>query len=432
MSHKQTRRAFIRRSALALTGTWAAGAPALAEGGPRKSPNERLGIGVIGLGGRGTANLMALRGEHIVAACDADERQAAGPRRWIPKAQFYTDFRRMFDRKDIDAVMISTPDHTHAPATMMALKAGKHVYCEKPLTHSIYEARKLTEQAAKTKCVTQMGIQMHASTTYARVVELIRAGAIGDVTDVHVWHRSGYAPGDRPKDTPAVPEGLHYDEWLGPAPYRPYNPAYLPGSWRGWWDFGSGLLGDFGCHLMDLPHWALGLRHVRKVSAEGPPVHPESTPKWLIVRYEYPAPPGKPPVKLTWYNGGKHKDALGKEEFIDWELGILFVGTKGRIAADYNRYILFPNGGSEGQKRSQTFLPDAIRHPRDWVEACKTGGKTACGFDYSGPLTETVLLGNVAYRAGKPIEWDAANLKITNEPDAMRFIKRPYRKGWTL
>lgn len=429
---RKTRRAFLKESALTAAGALATFAPALAESTSQASPNERLGIAVIGIGGRGLANLAAIRGERIVAICDADERQAAEPRKWLPRAAFYADFRRLFDRKDIDAVVISTPDHTHAPAAMMALKAGKHVYCEKPLTHSVYEARALTEAAARTTCVTQMGIQMHSCAGYRRSVELIQAGAIGEVAEVHVWHHSGYAPGDRPNDTPAIPKGLHYDEWLGPAPYRPYHPLYLPGKWRGWWDFGSGVLGDFGCHLMDAAHQALGLRHVRRIQAEGPPPHPESTPAWLTVHYEYPAATGKQPVKLTWYNGRRPADLLTEKAFAGWKMGVLFVGDKGRILADYNRHVQLPLGGPIGPQQARATPINHLTHCREWVEACKTGGKTSCGFDYSGPLTETVLLGNVAYRAGKPIEWDAKAFKITNEPDAMSFIRRPYRKGWTL
>jgi predicted dehydrogenase len=427
MSLQMTRRTFLQQSALT-----AVGAPALVRANSTRSANEKLGIGVIGVGGRGKANLLGVRGERIVALCDVDESQAVEPRKWLPKAKFCTDFRHLFDRKDIDAVVISTPDHTHAPAAMMALKAGKHVYCEKPLTHSVYEIRKLMEQATRTRCVTQMGIQNHACATYRRVVELIQAGAIGDVAEVHVWHRGGYAPGDRPKDTPPVPEQLHYDEWLGPAPYRPYHPTYLPGKWRGWWDFGGGLLGDFGCHLMDLAHSALGLRHVSRVRAEGPDVHPESTPAWLTVRYEYPARADKPPVKLTWCNGRAPQGVAPKEVFSDWKMGILFIGKKGRMAADYTRHVRLPPGESSGSEPLRTFPADPVAHYRKWIEACKTGRTTTCGFDYAGPLTETVLLGNVAYRAGRPIEWDTENLKITNEPEAMKFIRREYRKGWTL
>jgi predicted dehydrogenase len=427
MSERPTRRRFLRQSALAV---W--GVPALATSRASGSPNEKLALGVIGVGGRGLANLLTARGERVVALCDVDESKAVEPRKWLPKATFYTDFRRLFDRKDIDAVVVSTPDHTHASAAMLALKAGKHVYCEKPLAHTVYEVRALTEAAGRVKCVTQMGIQMHVSAAYHRAAELIQGGAIGDVAEVHVWHNSAYAPGDRPGGTPPVPATLHYDEWLGPAPFRPYHPAYLPGGWRGWWDFGSGLLGDFGCHLMDAAHTALGLRHCKKVEAQGPPVHPESTPAWLIVRYEYPAAKGRPPVRLTWYNGRRPVDVLTEKAFTDWKMGLLFVGAKGRILIDYNRLAQLPLGGPIGPQRLKSSPADPRVHCREWIEACKTGGRTSCGFEYSGPLTETVLLGNVAYRAGKPIEWNAGELKITNESEAMTLIRLPRRRGWEL
>ncbi len=429
MPRLYTRRRFLKTSSLTVGAAWSAGAPALLRG---KSPNEKLGIAVIGAGNRGKQNLLAMRGERIVALCDADERQVADTRKWIPWAKFYTDFRRLFDRKDIDAVLISTPDHTHAPATMIALDAGKHVYCEKPLAHSVYETRKVTEKAAKTNVATQMGIQMHQSGTYRNVVEQIRAGAIGRVTEVHVWRSGGYAPGDRPKKSPPVPKGLHYDQWLGPAPYRPYHPAYLPRKWRGWWDFGEGLLGDFGCHLMDLPYWALELGHVGRIEAEGPPVHPESTPRWMIVRYDYPERDGRPPVRLIWHNGRKLRLPFAGEPFADWEMGIVFVGEKGRLAADYNRYIMLDKEGAEGTHKPHAFLPDAVRHHHEWIECCKTGRKPSASFDYAGPLTEAVLLGNIAYRLGKPIAWDAEKLEVPNEPRAKELIRPPYRDGWTL
>ncbi len=397
-----------------------------------QSANEKLGIAVIGVHGRGRANLAAVGAQAIVALCDVDEFRAYRARKAFPKARFYTDFRRVFDRKDIDAVVVSTPDHTHAPATMMALRAGKHVYCEKPLTHSVYEARQVTEMAAKMKRVTQMGIQIHATDNYRCAVELIQTGAIGPVAEVHVWSGDAYAPGDRPKDTPPVPKGLHYDEWLGPAPYRPYHPAHVPYKWRGWWDFGGGGLGDMGCHLMDLAHWALGLRHVVAVEADGPPVHPESTPPWQIVRYEYPARKDKPPVKLTWYNGDRRPTAITQRRFPGWDIGVLFVGSKGQLLVDYKRRILLPAKTFADFEPPAPFIPRSIGHHSEWIQACKTSGKTSCSFNYSGPLAEAVLLGNVAYRSGRRIEWDAENLKITNAPEAMRFVRRPYRKGWTL
>ena len=429
MARKRTRREFLRQSAAAAAGIWASGAPALAAGG---SANEKLGIAVVGVANQGEYNLNNVANQAIVALCDVDEKLAAKARERFGKEKFYTDFRRLIDQKDIDAVVVSTPDHTHAPATMMALRAGKHVYCEKPLTHSVYEARQVTEMAAKMKVATQIGTQIHARSNYRRVVELVQSGAIGQVAEVHVWCGGAWVGSDRPKDTPPVPKELHYDAWLGPAPFRPYHPTYLPRTWRGWWDFGGGTLGDMACHHMDLSHWALGLRHVLTVDAEGPPVHAESAPSWLVVRYQHPARKGKPPVRLTWYQGDKRPPAIAGSKFSDWGAGTLFVGEKGQLLADYNRHVLLPEKEFADFKRPDPFIPDSVGHHKEWTEACKGRGKALCSFDYSGPLTETVLLGNVAYRSGKRLEWDAKNFKITNAPEAMRHLRREYRKGWTL
>ncbi len=429
MSRKQTRREFLRQSAMAAAGAAFVGAPALAR---TRSPNEKLGMAIIGVAGQGEYNLNNVTHEVIVALCDVDEPRAAAARTRFPNAKFYVDFRRILDRNDIDAVVVATPDHTHAPASMMALKAGKHVYCEKPLTHSVYEARKVAEMATKMKLATQMGTQIHAGGNYRRVVELIKSGAIGPVREAHCWCGGGYSGGDRPKDTPPVPAGLHWDLWLGPAPFRPYHTAYAPFHWRGWWDFGSGTLGDLACHHMDLPYWALDLSHPLTVEAEGPPVHPESAPVKLTVRYEYPARGSLPPVKLTWWNGDNNRPpqfAEGKLQ--EWGNGTLFVGEKGMLLADYDKHVLFPKKDFEGFKPPAPFIPDSIGHHKEWTEACKTGKPTTCNFTYSGALTEAVLLGNVAYRSGKKLQWDPKKF-TTNDPDADKFLRREYRQGWTL
>jgi predicted dehydrogenase len=265
------------------------------------------------------------------------------------------------------------------------------------------------------------------------VVEVIQKGAIGPIREVHVWCGKSWAGSDRPKETPPVPAGLHWDLWLGPAPYRPYHPAYHPASWRGWWDFGGGTLSDMACHYMDLPFWTLDLRYPLTIEAEGPPVHPESAPTWLIVRYEFPARQDKPPVKLTWYHGGKRPAYFNEEgKMPKWGDGVLFVGAKGMLIADYTKYVLLPEKDFVGFTPPTPYIPESIGHHKEWIEACKTGGPTTCNFDYSGALTETVLLGNVAYRSGKKIEWDAKNLTIANASEAMKFIQRPYRQGWDL
>jgi predicted dehydrogenase len=402
----------------------------------KKPPaNERLHVGIIGVAGQGASDMggVAGAGAAIVALCDVDEKRAGKAREQFPDAKFYADFRKLIDQKGLDAVVIATPDHTHATAAAAALKAGLHVFCEKPLTHTVHEARFLAELAAKQKRVTQMGTQIHAGNNYRRVVELVQAGAIGPVGEVHVWCGKSWGGGDRPKDTPAVPEGLHYDLWLGPAPERPYHPTYIPFHWRKWWDFGGGTLNDMACHYMDLPFWALKLRHPTKISTEGPPPHPETAAVSLIVQYEFPARDTLPPVKLTWYDGGK-RPALFKEEgkLPKWGDGVLFVGAKGMLLADYGNWKLLPEKDFEGFQPPKATIPNSIGHHKEWVEACKTGGPTTCNFDYSGALTEAVLLGNVAYRFGKTLNWNAKELKAVGEPDVDKFIRKEYRKPWSL
>jgi predicted dehydrogenase len=412
-------------------GFWVAQSAAF---GISRSPNEQLGIGFVGVGGmRGSEHLAECANEKTVALCDVDEKilgKAADKR---PGARKYNDFRKMLDEgKDLDAVVVSTPDHLHAFAVMGAIKLGKHVYCEKPLTHSVWEARQVVEAAAKSKVATQMGTQIHAGSNYRRVVELVQAGAIGPVKEVHVWVGGAWTAGDRPKEQPPVPEHLHWDLWLGPAPERPYHPTYHPQGWRSWWDFGGGHLADMGCHYMDLPYWALKLGRAVSAEAEGPPVHAEGAPAWLIVRYEHPAREGMPAVALTWYHGGKRPKLLD-EKGIKWGgSGVLFVGDKGMIAADYGQHQLLPEEDFKDYKRPEKSIPESIGHHAEWIKACKTGSATLCHFGYSGVMTESVLLGNVAYRAGKKLDWDPATLTAKNCPEAARFVRRDYRKGWSL
>jgi predicted dehydrogenase len=427
-----SRRHFLQSAAV---GTAAVATGVLRAEDKKPSPNERLHVGIIGVAGQGASDMggVAGAGAAIVALCDVDEKRAGKAREQFPEAKFHADFRKLIDQKGLDAVVIATPDHTHATAAAAALKAGLHVYCEKPLTHTVHEARFLAELAAKQKRVTQMGTQIHAGNNYRRVAELIQGSAIGPVGEVHVWCGKSWGGGDRPKDTPAVPDGLHYDLWLGPAPERPYHPTYIPFHWRKWWDFGGGTLNDMACHYMDLPFWALKLRHPTKISAEGPPPHPETAAVSLIVQYEFPARDSLPPVKLTWYDGGK-RPALFKEEgkLPKWGDGVLFIGAKGMLLADYGNWKLLPEKDFEGFQPPKPTIPNSIGHHKEWVEACKTGGPTTCNFDYSGALTETVLLGNIAYRAGKTINWNAKDLKAVGEPDVDKFIRKEYRKPWSL
>ncbi|HXG24951.1 MAG TPA: Gfo/Idh/MocA family oxidoreductase [Chthonomonadales bacterium] len=430
MSRSITRRCFLQSTAVGMAGFWLAAEASKARA---TSPNEKLDIGIIGVANRGADNLRGVSSQNIVALCDVDENYLSAAAQNYPSAKTYHDFRKLLEQKGLDAVVISTPDHTHAPATILALQAGLHVYCEKPLTHSVYEARVVAELAKKHRCITQMGTQIHAGSNYRRVVELVKSGAIGKVAEVHVWVSGGYAGGDRPADTPPVPPHLHWDLWLGPAPVRPYHPAYVPFHWRGWWDFGNGTLGDMACHHMDLPYWALDLRHPLTIESEGPPVHPESCPPWLIVRYQYPARGEQPPISLTWYNGDKRPPYFAEGKLpSDWSAGTLFIGEKGMLLADYNRHMLLPEKEFVGFEPPKPFIPESIGHYNEWIEACKTGGTTTCNFDYSGALTEAVLLGNVAYRTGQKLEWDAQNLKATNCPEADRLLRREWRKGWGM
>ena len=429
-----SRRRFFQQSAIAAAGF---GLSARLSGAPHKiSPNNKLNIGIIGVSHQGRYDLDNVATENIVALCDVDDNFLADAAAKFPGAKTYNDYRRLLDQKDIDAVVIATPDHTHAVATVAALKSGRHVYCEKPLTHTISECRIVIETTRKTRRVTQIGTQIHAGTNYRRVVELVASGVIGPIGEVYVWVNATYGGKDRPTDTPPVPPELHYDLWLGPVPERPYSPEYLPINWRNWWAFGGGALADFGCHFMDLPHWALGLRV--PISAEvvqGPPVHPESTPPWLIVRYQYPARASQPAVTLTWYHGGKYPQPpiLSAELGEKWKGGgVLFIGKKGMLLSDYNNHVLLPEKDFEGFVPPKPSIPDSIGHHAEWIDASKTGGSTTCNFDYSGALTEAALLGNVAYRTGQKIEWDSAHLRPKNCPQAEEFIQHHYREGWKI
>ena len=433
-----TRRGFLKGTLAAapyVITSAALGAPAAAK---PESPNEKLNIAIVGVAGRGGANLNGVSSQNIVALCDVDSNRLAKAAARFPKAKTFADFRIMLDkvRKEIDAVVVSTPDHTHAPAAAMAMKMGKHCYSEKPLTHSAFECRTLIELANKNKLVTQLGTQIHAGDNYRRVVELIQGGAVGPVGEVHVWCSARYGGVKRPKETPPVPGHIDWDLWLGPAPHRPYNPCYLPGRWRNWWDFGTGGLGDFGCHYMDLPFWALKLRHPTTVEAEGPAVETESVPTWMIVRYEFPKRGSMPPVKMTWYHGGKQPAMLAEllepQERGRWKSASLFVGAKGMLLANYGARMLLPKAKFADFEPPKETIPKSIGHHREWIVACKTGGQTTCNFDYSGTLSEAVLLGNAAYRAGEKLQWDGKKFKVTNTTKADPFIRREYRKGWTL
>ncbi len=393
-------------------------------------------MGVIGVANRGAANLAGVAGENVVALCDVDEPYLAAAAEAFPRARTHVDFRRMLDAERLDAVVISTPDHTHAPAALAALDLGLDVYCEKPLTHSVLEARRVARRAEETGAVTQLGTQVHAGENYRRVVELVESGAIGPVRTCHAWVGKAWGGGVRPVDEPPIPAGLHYDLWLGPAPYRPYHPAYLPAQWRRWWDFGGGTLGDMGCHLIDLAFWALSLRWPQAVAADGPPQSEETAPESLHARWEFPARRSGtgdelPPVVLHWYDGGRLPQPMAEGTIPERGMGVLFEGDRGSLFADYGGHALYPEEAFVDFVPPDPWIPPSVGHHAEWIEACKSRGPTSCPFSYGGPLTETVLLGNVAYRSGASFRWDAQALRASDEA-AQRLLARDWRAGWEL
>jgi predicted dehydrogenase len=430
MKNNLTRRQFIGKGSAAAAGVFFIG-KASSFGRNKISPNEKLNIGQIGVEHRAGADLAEVSSQNIVALCDIDDNYLMNVGKKYPAAKTYNDFRKLLEQRDIDAVVIGTPDHTHAVATVAALQSGRHVYCEKPLTHTISEARIVAQMAKKYNRVTQMGNQIHASDNYRRVVELVKSGAIGEVREVHVWVGAVYGNTGKPV-VAAVPSNLHYDLWLGPIAEVPFSPNYIPVAWRNYWVFGGGTMTDFCCHHMDLSHWALDLRAPASVESEGPPLDPIEVPVWMISTFNYPARGAKPPVKLVWYQGGKRPPfpECTKESWGDD--GTLFIGSKGKLQSSYGRYRLLPEVDFKDFVTPKPFIPNSIGHHKEWFEACKIGGQTTCNFDYAGALTEAGLLGNVAFRVGKKIEWDTKTLRAKNCPEADKYIQHQYRKGWKI
>ena len=407
--------------------------------------NTRLNIAAIGAGGKGSVDIGYCAGENVVALCDVDQQNAAGTFAKFPKATRHKDYRVMLEKQagGIDAVTISTPDHHHFHAAVMAMKLGKHVYVQKPLTHTIWEARQLTKLAREKKLVTQMGNQGHSEVGSRRLVELIQGGVLGEVREIHIWtDRPIWPQGmERPKALPK-PDHLDWDLWLGPAPYREFHDGCVPFKWRAFWDFGTGALGDMGCHNMDLAFSSLELRDATAAEATSSGVNSETAPAWSVITYEFPKRGRRPAVKLVWYDGGKKPDAaLAKQATLPGN-GSIFIGSKDTL------YIpSYWGGGSftSGAKMADfASIPERLpRHPAaakdndaaqhlEWIEACKGEGKALANFDYAGPMTESVLLGNIALRAGKRVEWDSRRIKITNAPEANRYVKTEYRKGWEI
>jgi predicted dehydrogenase len=441
MSRKVSRRRFLQASSAsaAAAGYWLTGGVTESFAAPQGA-NERLNIALIGAGGRAEGNESGVRAENIVAICDVDTNRARNVYNRYPNVPKYTDFRVMLEKqKDIQAVVVSTPDHTHFHASATAMRMGKHVYCEKPLTHSVWEARQLKLLAAKHKVATSMGNQ-GTSTAGIRVAsEILRSGAIGDVREIHVWTnrpgtfwRQGHTA--RPKERPAVPKHLNWDLWLGPVAERPYHGNYVPFAWRGWWDFGTGALGDMGCHTMNVAFMALQLGPPTSVVAEtDQAVNNESPPNGLMVTYEFPARGNRPAVTLKWYEVRRPPMNLFHGEQIR-SGGTLFVGNKGKLysTSDYgDTHVLLPRADFADYRPPQPTIPRSPGHHAEWIRACKGGVPATANFvDYAGPLTEIVLLGNVAIRAGKRVVWDSEKLQAIDLPSANAFIRRDYRKGW--
>jgi predicted dehydrogenase len=404
-----------------------------------QSPNEKLNIAIIGVGGRGRANTNSVRGENIVALCDVDKNTLAAGAKEFPKAETYLDWRKCVDQKNLDAVVCSTTDHTHAFISVWAMNRGLHVYCEKPLANSVEEARVVRETYLKNKdkIATQMGTQIHASDNYRRMVEMLRGGAIGAPKEARVWcsrlpEGGGYLPAQKP-----VPDHIDWDLWIGPAPFHPYNAGY-PGSclkWNRFWDFGSGQIGDMGSHMMDMAYWGFDLRFPTTCEATGSPVNPDTVPTYLIANWDHPANDWRPAVKISWHDGGKKPEmphsAFNREGLFK---GVVFIGDKGSMVCDYGFRILMPTGDLTYYKppKQEDLIPKSPGHHNEWILGAKTGKPTLCNFDYSGALIEHNMLALVAYRVGKKLEWDAKNLKATNCPEADKYIRKTYRKGWVL
>lgn len=393
-----------------------------------RSANDKLNLAVIGVDGRGGANLSGVAHENIAVLCDIDDRRLGAAGQKHPGAKKVNDYREVFEATNLDGMVCSTPDHTHAVIVAAALKRGLPVYCEKPLTHSVYEARVLRQLNASASVPTQMGNQIHAGANYRRVVEIIRAGAIGTVERVHVWQGGGVRSFPHVQTTEA-PKEVHYDLWVGPAPFRPFSEAHFHFNWRYWWDFGGGQLADFGCHFMDLPFWALELGAPTSVAAHGEKGHDgdNDCPMKLKVEYKFPGRGGMAPVDLTWYHGGWMPEGA---DVYKMGSAVLFEGTDGRLIADYGTHKLFMQDGKKTGP-VKPWITDSIGHHQEWLHAIRVNGSTSSNFEYGGNLTEAVLLGNVSYRAGKPIQWNAKALK-TDSPDADAYLKRDYRDGWTL
>ena len=431
MANRLNRRTMLQTTAAAGAAYWVG----TNTGSTRAaSANEKLDIAVIGVGGRGAANLNGVRGENIVALCDVDDKRAGNAYQRFPKAKKYYDFRKLLDdmENQLDAVVVSTPDHTHFHPSVMAMRMGKHLYCEKPMAHSLYEVRVMTELAAEKKIATQLGVQRHTLSNVHRVVELIQSGTIGEVRECHSWIGGERGMPEIPKDNPPVPDHLKWDLWLGPTANRPYSPAYAPYNWRFWWDYGTGETGNWGCHILDVPYWALNLRYPTKVEASGPPVHAQTTSKSMTTRFEFPADGKRPPVTLHWYHTKSGPPVLKEHGLPHFGMGSLFIGSEGMLLCDFGKRKLYPEKKFAGIEAPKISIPNSPGFYKEWIDACKGGKPATCNFDYSGPMTETVLLGNTAYRAGGGFEWNASTMTASGNSKVEQLLRPEFRKGWEI
>ncbi|MBC8346912.1 MAG: Gfo/Idh/MocA family oxidoreductase [Candidatus Marinimicrobia bacterium] len=437
------RRDFIKKSTAAAAAFTIV--PRYVLGGPGfTAPSDKLNIACVGVGGKGYSDTHGVASENIVALCDVDELKAAKTFNDFPNAKRYTDFRVMLEKeKGIDAVTVTTPDHNHAVVAMAAMDLGKHVYVQKPLTHTVHEARMLAKKAKEMNVITQMGNQGHAGEGGRLINEWIWDGAIGDVTEVHVWtNRPVWPQGiGRPGTLPSVPETLDWNQWLGPAKWRPYHPAYVPFAWRGWWDYGTGALGDMGAHLIDHPYWALKMEYPDTVQASSSSINDETYPHASMVTYEFPAREGMVPVKMVWYDGGlmppRPKELEPGRKMGDGGGGVLFYGTKGKMMCSTygNNPRIIPETAMKEYQRPKKSIPRSPGIREEWIEAIKGGSPTTSHFEYASKLTETMLLGCIALRVkdnNMALEWDGKKGQFTNYDEANAFIHKEYRDGWTL
>jgi predicted dehydrogenase len=407
---------------------------------PAEGPADVLNVAVVGLGGQGASNLKAMKGQNIVALCDVDDVRAGKAYEQHPGATKFTDFRKMFDalEKKLDAVVISTPDHTHFHPAWWAMERGKHVYLEKPLAHEVEEVRRLTEAARKKGLATQLGSQRHALKGLRDGVEIVKSGLLGTITEVHSWVASVRGMPELPGEPQPVPAGLDWDLWLGPTAERPYTKGFAPYDWRFWWEFGTGETGNWGCHILDIPFWALDLAHPVHVSGSGPEPDPKRTPKSLATRLDFPArtsPNGTswPAVSLHWYQG---VPPVLAERGIDGKLAdkkknTLFIGTDGMLLCGFDDWRLLPAETFTGYDGPKQTIPKSPGFHREWLDACRGGTPATCNFDYTGPLAESVLLANIAYRVQGAFDWDAAAMKSSRD-DVTAMLRRQYRRGWEV